>query len=399
MMKVKFLLSTLFFCTVLSVTAQTVTDRIHVGVKGGINMSRADYSSLKNRSPKFMPNALGGIFIEFEFGENHLFSIRPEVNFLGRGTKISENDLNYKLNAKYTDVRLPLIFNFGNPDKIRPYIYVAPIAGFVRGGKISLKDATGSYKINVASANMADTYFAGALGIGFKLPIYLSENKRMHFSLEANYQMCFTDTYGKMEKDGDAFAVNRPAYYLRGERKLHGFEVAATLSLPLSIFKRAPKKKAEPVYIPQPIQIVQDTPVVREEVKPCYSLEEILDLIAKNKSVVGKTICAIDMVHFEFDKSVIKENSYPYLNKITDLIKKTSMHITIKGHTDGIGKADYNMELSKKRAQSVYNYLVGKGVDPSCLKYEYYGLTRPIAPNATEEGRLMNRRVEFEITE
>lgn len=397
-MKVKLLLSTLLFWMTLSLSAQISADRIYIGVKGGANMSRADYSSLKNRSPKFIPNALGGIFMEFEFGENRQFSIRPEVDFLGRGTKIKDNDLDYKLNAKFTDVRLPLIFNFGNPDKIRPYIYVAPIAGFVRGGKISLKDAVGYYKINVADANMADTYFAGALGVGFKLPVYLPGDKRIHFSLEANYQMGFTDTYGKKEKNGEAIAVNHPAYYLRGNRKLHGFEIAATFSVPLSIFKRTPREKVKPVHIPQPVQVIQDTPVLKEEVKPCYSLEEILDLISNNKSVVGKTICAIDMVHFEFDKSVIKEDSYPYLDKIADLVIKTSMHITIKGHTDGVGKADYNLNLSKKRAQSVYNYLEDKGVDPSCMRYKYYGLTRPIAPNVTEEGRLMNRRVEFEIT-
>ena len=57
------------------------------------------------------------------------------------------------------------------------------------------------------------------------------------------------------------------------------------------------------------------------------------------------------------------------------------------------------MELSKKRAEAVHDYLTGKGVDAERLTYEYYGMTRPIAPNVTEEGRLMNRRVEFEITE
>lgn len=398
-MKGKFLLSTLLSCMVLLATAQTATDRIHIGIRGGANLSRADYSSLKNRSPKFIANGMGGIFAEFEFGASRLFSIRPEVDFLSRGTKINEKDLDYKLNASYTDFRLPLIFNFGDPEKIRPYIYAAPIIGFVRGGKISLRDATGNYKINVSSANMADTYFAGALGAGFKLPIQFSNDKRMHLALEANYQMGFTDTYGKMEKEGEAIAVNRPAYYLRGDRKLHGFEIAATLSIPLSIFKRAAKKKAEPVYVPQPVAIVQEMPEVKEEVKPCYTLEEILDLTAQNKPVIGKTICAIDMVHFEFDKSVIKKESYAYLDKIADLIKRTSMHITIKGHTDGVGKKEYNMELSKKRAQSVYDYMMGKEVESSCLKYEYYGMTRPIAPNVTEEGRLMNRRVEFEITE
>lgn len=398
-MKVKVLFTALLLCLTLPMTAQMTADRIHIGVKGGVNVSRADYSKLKNRSPKFTPNGVGGIFMEFEFGENRLFSIRPEVDFLSRGTQINDDDLNYKLNAKYTDIRLPLIFNFGNPDNIRPYVYVSPIIGFVRGGKIHLEDETGNYKINVSSANMANTYFAGALGAGVKIPIRLPNDKRMHFALEANYQMGFTDTYGKMEKDGDAFALNRPVYDLRGNRKLHGFEITASLSIPLSIFKRAPKKAPAPVYVQPVVPIVEEKPVVVEETKPCYTLEEILEFITTNKPIVGKTICAIDMVHFQFDKSVIMKESYEYLDKIADLVKQANIHIVIKGHTDGVGKADYNMELSKKRAKAVYDYLTGKGVDASRLTYEYYGMTRPIAPNATEEGRLMNRRVEFEITE
>lgn len=377
--------------------AQTINDKIHVGVRGGADIFRADYSRMKNRDPQFTANGVGGLFVEFEFGDNRLFSIRPEVDFLSRGTRINGDDLHYKLKARYTDFRLPLIFNLGNPEGIRPYIYVAPIVGFVRGGKISLEEAAGSYNLKISDANMASSYFAGAVGLGLKIPIRLDEQKRIHFALEANYQRGFTDTYSKKEKEGEAIAVNRPAYYLRGNRKLSGFEVAATLSIPLSIFKRAPKKKAQAVYVPEPVPIVKEEPA-EEEVKPCYTLEEILDRMADGQSVVGKTICAIDMIHFEFDKSVVMEESYPYLNKIADLIKNTSMNMIVKGHTDGIGQPEYNMELSKKRAEAVYNYLQGKGVDASRLTYEYYGMTRPIAPNATEEGRLMNRRVEFEIT-
>lgn len=93
-MKGKILLSTLFYCLALCVTAQTTADRIHIGVRGGINASRADYSLLKHRSPKFIMNGAGGIFAEVEFGENRLFSIRPEVDFLSRGTK--DDDLDYK---------------------------------------------------------------------------------------------------------------------------------------------------------------------------------------------------------------------------------------------------------------------------------------------------------------
>lgn len=360
-------------------------------------MSWASYSELENRSPKMNSGFVGGVFAEFEFGDSRLFSIRPEVDWLVRGTKINDSDLDYHLKAKYVDIRLPFIFNFGDYEGIRPYVYAAPIVGFVRGGDITLSDATGDYKIDVSKANMADTYIAGAIGAGVKFPIALNQNKRLLLALEANYQFGFTDTYSDMEKDGQSIALNSPVYDIQGNRKLHGFEITASVSVPLSIFKRAPKKKIEPVYIPEPV-VVKEEPVVVEE-KPCYTLEEIMELLGKGQSISGKTICAIDIINFEFDKSTIKKESYPYLDKIARLMKNTPIHIIVKGHTDNVGNADYNMKLSKARAEAVYNYLLKAGVDASHLTYEYYGMTRPIATNDTPEGQLMNRRVEFEITE
>lgn len=377
--------------------AQMTSDHIYIGVKGGIGMSWASYSELENRSPKMNSGFVGGVFAEFEFGDSRLFSIRPEVDWLVRGTKINDSDLDYHLKAKYVDIRLPFIFNFGDYEGIRPYVYAAPIVGFVRGGDITLSDATGDYKIDVSKANMADTYIAGAIGAGVKFPIALNQNKRLLLALEANYQFGFTDTYSDMEKDGQSIALNRPVYDIQGNRKLHGFEITASVSVPLSIFKRAPKKKIEPVYIPEPV-VVKEEPVVVEE-KPCYTLEEIMELLGKGQSISGKTICAIDVINFEFDKSTIKKESYPYLDKIARLMKNTPIHIIVKGHTDNVGNADYNMKLSKARAEAVYNYLLKAGVDATHLTYEYYGMTRPIATNDTPEGQLMNRRVEFEITE
>lgn len=377
--------------------AQMTSDHIYIGVKGGMGMSWASYSELENRSPKMNSGFVGGVFAEFEFGDSRLFSIRPEVDWLVRGTKINDSDLDYHLKAKYVDIRLPFIFNFGDYEGIRPYVYAAPIVGFVRGGDITLSDATGDYKIDVSKANMADTYIAGAIGAGVKFPIALNQNKRLLLALEANYQFGFTDTYSDMEKDGQSIALNRPVYDIQGNRKLHGFEITASVSVPLSIFKRAPKKKIEPVYIPEPV-VAKEEPVVVEE-KPCYTLEEIMELLGKGQSISGKTICAIDIINFEFDKSTIKKESYPYLDKIARLMKNTPIHIIVKGHTDNVGNADYNMKLSKARAEAVYNYLLKAGVDASHLTYEYYGMTRPIATNDTPEGQLMNRRVEFEITE
>ena len=379
----KFLFLAVFSILGLSAFSQMSADRIYFGVKGGMGLSWAKYSELKNRDPKMLFGGVGGVFAEFEFGENRLFSIRPEVDWLSRGTKISDSDLDYKLKAKYVDVRLPLIFNFGDYQSVRPYVYVAPVVGFVRGGDISLTEHGMDYKVDVSEANMANTYFAGAVGAGVKIPIHLNGGKRLQFALEANYQYGFTDTYSDMEKSGEAIAVNRFWYDIRGNRKLQGLEITASLSVPLSIFKRTPKKKVvEPVYVPEPV-VVEEKPVV----------------VGKGESITGKTICAIDIINFEFDKSTIKKESYPYLDKIVRLMKNTPIHVVVRGHTDNVGDADYNMELSKKRAEAVYNYLLKAGVEPSHLSYEYYGMTRPISTNDTPEGRLMNRRVEFEITE
>jgi outer membrane protein OmpA-like peptidoglycan-associated protein len=71
----------------------------------------------------------------------------------------------------------------------------------------------------------------------------------------------------------------------------------------------------------------------------------------------------------------------------------------IEGHTDNRGNADMNLDLSKRRAASVRQWLVDHGVESERLESEGYGLTRPIASNDTDEGRALNRRVEFKILE
>lgn len=391
-MKSRFLFLMMFSVLCLPLFAQITSDHVYVGVKGGVGMSWANYSKLKNRDPKMNVGGIGGLFVELEFGERRIFSIRPEFDWRIRGTKIKDQDLDYTLTAKYMDFRLPFIINFSSCEVFCPYLYAAPVIGFVRGGNIDLSDFTGDYRIDVTKANIANTYFAGAIGAGVKIPL----SKQIRLAFEANYQYGFTDTYSKMEKNGESIALNRPLYDIRGARRLHGLEVTASISVPLNIFKRKPKKKIEPVYVPQPV-IPKEEPIVEE--KPCYSLEEIMELLSKGESIKGKTICAIDVINFEFDKSTIKKESYPYLDKIVRLMKNTPIHIIVKGHTDNTGDARYNMQLSKKRAESVYNYLLKAGVDASHLKYEYYGMTRPIESNDTPEGRLMNRRVEFEISE
>ncbi|MCP4680404.1 MAG: OmpA family protein [Deltaproteobacteria bacterium] len=104
-------------------------------------------------------------------------------------------------------------------------------------------------------------------------------------------------------------------------------------------------------------------------------------------------------IYFDFDKATIKEVSYSILDAVAEAlnahthIKKTQ----IEGHTDNEGTEEYNQNLSEQRAKAVMDYLIGKKVQPERLTYKGYGFSKPKASNRTEEGKAINRRVEFTI--
>ena len=106
-------------------------------------------------------------------------------------------------------------------------------------------------------------------------------------------------------------------------------------------------------------------------------------------------------IYFDFDKASFKINSYDELNKLEQLMAvNDKIKVEISGHTDNIGKKDYNQWLSQKRANAVVAYLVNKGLDERRFVAKGYGETMPLASNDNEkDGRMLNRRVEFKILE
>jgi outer membrane protein OmpA-like peptidoglycan-associated protein len=115
----------------------------------------------------------------------------------------------------------------------------------------------------------------------------------------------------------------------------------------------------------------------------------------------GGMVRVLQQVHFQTASATILPDSFPMLMEIVQLLKAnpTIKKMRIEGHTDNRGGADYNLDLSKRRAASVRTWLVEHGIDSWRLESEGYGLTRPIQTNDTDEGRAANRRVEFKITE
>ena len=111
--------------------------------------------------------------------------------------------------------------------------------------------------------------------------------------------------------------------------------------------------------------------------------DRVLDLASKS-------------LEFENDKAIIRKRSYGDLESLVNiLLLRPDLKINLEGHTDDNGSEEYNLELSRNRVNAIKEFLVANGVSGDRIKLAWFGETKPIADNATEEGREKNRRVEM----
>ncbi|MCX7877207.1 MAG: OmpA family protein [Ignavibacteria bacterium] len=149
------------------------------------------------------------------------------------------------------------------------------------------------------------------------------------------------------------------------------------------------------------------------DVKGYYSIVNYLDLtkakayeaIKTDMSVIsveelknsGRTI-KIENIFFDSGKWDLKQESYEALKLLYRFLHANNdLVVEINAHTDNIGSDKYNQDLSEKRASSVVEYLVSLGINSERLISRGFGESQPVADNSTEEGRALNRRVEFRL--
>jgi outer membrane protein OmpA-like peptidoglycan-associated protein len=129
------------------------------------------------------------------------------------------------------------------------------------------------------------------------------------------------------------------------------------------------------------------------------SLKDInrdIRMISMNDLTEKQVKLRINNVFFDFDQYTLKSESFPELDRLIKLLKDNNQRkIHLEGHTDNEGTDEYNLELSRKRAESVRDYLVRKGTAKERISILGYGATMPVTSNDTEEGRATNRRVEM----
>ena len=158
-----------------------------------------------------------------------------------------------------------------------------------------------------------------------------------------------------------------------------------------SLYAETPVQKVDTVYA---VEYKTDTLIV-ERVDTIYINEPYVNRIS-DQDANRVLDLASRKLEFEHDKAIILKKSYGELESLTNLLLiRQDLRIRLDGHTDNNGTDEYNMLLSKNRVQAVKDMLVSNGVDANRIDLYYYGESKPIADNATEEGQAKNRRVEM----
>jgi outer membrane protein OmpA-like peptidoglycan-associated protein len=134
--------------------------------------------------------------------------------------------------------------------------------------------------------------------------------------------------------------------------------------------------------------------------KQAKQLEKDLGKTAKVERVgEGIRVSMDGQLLFAYNSDEISAATRENLEKLAETLQKNpDTDLLVEGHTDNTGSADYNQDLSERRAASVSSFLRSRGVRASRLTIKGYGLTQPVADNSTEAGRRQNRRVEIAIS-
>ncbi|OGU76638.1 MAG: hypothetical protein A2V93_01355 [Ignavibacteria bacterium RBG_16_34_14] len=132
-----------------------------------------------------------------------------------------------------------------------------------------------------------------------------------------------------------------------------------------------------------------------------YAYKEVVKEVVVEKPVeIERTQWVLVGVNFEFNSAQLTEGSYSILyGAVQYLNQHSELKVEVQGHTDNIGSENYNQQLSERRAATVKDYLVSKGINSSRLTIKGYGESIPVTNNSTPEGRTLNRRIEFKVIE
>lgn len=327
--------------TLSALSTSAPAEGIYGQVSGGFNNARDQDFGAGEES--FDEGGMGALSMGFSWPSG----LRAEGEYAHRSNEVATNGSDTR--QRFDTVMGNTYYDFGGArlqSRLHPYIGLG--AGF---GKLDL-DGT-----NVAIPGGSDHLFAyqGLAGIGYDL-----SRKLM---LSAGYRYLQTERFNN------------------GSGQQERYRSDGVLASLRYTFGPAPVRVAE---TPQPAVAVVQAPAPAPLPAPIEQPE-----VASFETVVLRP------VNFQFDRAELTDPSQTTLEELaTRLATHDDIRVLISGHTDAIGSEEYNRELGLRRAESVRDYLVSKGVKPANIELATAGKDRPVADNSTPEGRALNRRAE-----
>jgi len=324
-------------------------------------------------------------------GEGYAFSVGKALNKywgmeFGGSWNQFDADNGGTQNFREYGINLDAMFFYSRDRAFSPYVALG--AGALRNTN--------------KTAGVSDTDPFGALGVGFFK--YFGDDSRYGFRGDVRYRFVDTDLPGL--DDSLAEPVVK-------------FGLVAALGPKGSGLDGAGGPDSDGDGVPDDADLCPNTPKgVKVDSKGCpvdSDGDGVPDAIDKCPGTkpgvkVDSTGCPKDAagegpnrrfedVHFEFDRSDLTDYARSILDNASKAIgglsqQYPSLKVDVSGHTDWIGTDAYNQALSERRANSVKQYLVRKGVDAKSVKTYAYGESKPVATNETDEGRAQNRRAE-----
>lgn len=365
-------------------------DGPYLGLEGGANWQSNQNvepnGNSQGLSNKFKPGWLAGGTAGYSFANG----FRPElevdfrrnqvrkVNLDGVGSTTDVNGFQDNLTGManiWYDIKTPTGFF----SRVHPYL-----GGGVGISRFDIdKYSVGGTQL----VNGFDTVFAYQGGAGFGFDI----TKRLTASVDWRYLETSKGTFAVNGTNSTVDARYRSNSLMGGLR----YSFGRTPPPPVAYTPPPPAYVPPPPPPPAPCSD-RDGDGVCDAVDKCPGTPKGFRVDADGCIIEQKII--LRSVNFEFNSDKLTAPAQSSLDEVgAALVGQPALRVEIAGYTDSVGKASYNLALSKKRAASVKSYLVAKGVPASNLVSQGYGKASPIASNDTEEGRAENRRVEFSV--
>jgi outer membrane protein OmpA-like peptidoglycan-associated protein len=146
----------------------------------------------------------------------------------------------------------------------------------------------------------------------------------------------------------------------------------------------------------------QMTQMRREREEELNRMQEALNRVVETHRTPNGMVMVLpnSIFRFDFDRAELTQRNRELLSRIAGILLVSKAYgLSVFGYTDDVGTAEYNQQLSLRRAKAVQDYLVQSGIDPGIINVKGYGKTSPLVAGTSADNRAMNRRVEIALTD